>query len=315
MCRVPWHLSVYRRFSAGGLPACVREGSMSVIDLRAHRQSLGSKAWAFDQPAGYPQRASYTSVPSTDFSPDDSIPLFLSDFRGQPDPREFEPSASSHAPTQRTSILMRIVAGALVVSAFAILVAVGTLNSNVKRDPIDNASAPIGDATKEQSAIQAASTQPAIRQIPPRDPALVSDATLTSDNASSPPEQTPSRDAIVSAHDTASQGQAPAAPKANQAAAPSKTLDEETLAALMTRAGRLLAVGDIAAARLLLERAANAQNVTAAFLLAQTYDPAVLGVSDARSTAPDPVIARNWYRTAASLGSADAQRRLTQLQN
>jgi hypothetical protein len=43
----------------------------------------------------------------------------------------------------------------------------------------------------------------------------------------------------------------------------------------MTRAKSLLALGDIAAVRLLLERAANAQDATAAFLLAQTYDPAV----------------------------------------
>ena len=83
----------------------------------------------------------------------------------------------------------------------------------------------------------------------------------------------------------------------------------------MTRAKSLLALGDIAPARLLLERAANAQDATAAFLLAQTYDPAVLGVRDTRSIAPEPVLALDWYRKAASLGSADAQRRLTQLQN
>ena len=83
----------------------------------------------------------------------------------------------------------------------------------------------------------------------------------------------------------------------------------------MTRAKRLLALGDIAAARLLLERAANAQDASAALLLARTYDPAVLGVRDTRSVAADVLMARNWYRKAASFGSADAQRRLTQLQN
>jgi len=81
----------------------------------------------------------------------------------------------------------------------------------------------------------------------------------------------------------------------------------------MTRAKSLLALGDIAAARLLIERAANAQDATAAFLLAQTYDPAVLGVRDTRSTTPDPVTTRDWYRKAASFGSTDAQQRLTQL--
>jgi hypothetical protein len=61
---------------------------------------------------------------------------------------------------------------------------------------------------------------------------------------------------------------------------------------LMTRAKGLLARGDFAAARLLLERAANAPDATAAFLLAQTYDPAVLKVRDTRSITPDPVMAR-----------------------
>jgi hypothetical protein len=169
------------------------------------------------------------------------------------------------------------VAGGLVVSAFAILVAVGVFNSNVTRVLIDEARAPMGGATEDQSAMQAASTQPAVRQ----DPALVSDpATLASVNASSPRLETPSREAIVSAYHTALQSQAPAARTANEAAAPSKTLDAETLAALMTRARSLLALGDIAAARLLLERAANARDATAAFLLAQTYDPAVLRVRD-----------------------------------
>jgi hypothetical protein len=217
---------------------------------------------------------------------------------------------------ERTTYRRSLVAGGLVVSAFAILVAVGVFNSNVTRVLIDEARAPMGGATEDQSAMQAASTQPAVRQIPPKDPALVSDpATLASVNASSPRLETPSREAIVSAYHTALQSQAPAARTGNEAAAPSKTLDAETLAALMTRAKGLLALGDIAAARLLLERAANAQDATAAFLLAQTYDPAVLGVRDTRSITPDPVMARDWYRKAASFGSADAQQRLTQLQN
>ncbi|WP_312015122.1 hypothetical protein [Bradyrhizobium lablabi] len=107
----------------------------------------------------------------------------------------------------------------------------------------------------------------------------------------------------------------PTAPPGIEAAAPSRTLDTETLAALVTRAKRLLALGDIVSARLLLERAANAQDAAAAFLLALTYDPAVLGVRDVRSIAPDPETARDWYCRAAGLGSADARQRLMQLQN
>ena len=83
----------------------------------------------------------------------------------------------------------------------------------------------------------------------------------------------------------------------------------------MTRAKRLLALGDIGAARLLLERAASAQDASAAFLLARTYDPTVLGSRDTRTVTADARLARNWYRKAASFGSAEAQKRLTQLQN
>ena len=282
---------------------------MRAMERTTNRRSLGSNALAFDEPPRDPQHAPYTSGPSTDFSSDDSIPLFLSDLQGQPDPRDAPLAAS-----QRTSILKRVVAGGLVVSAFAILVAV--FNSDVTRVLIDKARATMGGATTDQSATQAALNPPAVRQILLEVLARVSDpVTPASVNPSAPRLGTPSREAIVSAYHTALQSQAPAARLGNEAAAPSKTLDAETLSALMTRAKSLLALGDIAAARLLLERAANAQDATAAFLLAQTYDPAVLGVRDTRSITPDPVMARDWYRKAVSFGSADAQQRLTQLQN
>jgi hypothetical protein len=295
----------------GGFPCCVREGSMSVKERTTYRRSLGSNALAFDEPQRDPQHAPYTSGPSADFSVDDSIPLFLSDLQDQPDPREFAPLAAS----QRTSVLTRVMAGGLVVSAFAIVVAV--FNSDVTRVLIDKARATtMGGATRDQSATQAALNPPAVRQILLEALARVSDpVTPASVNASAPRLGTPSREDIVSAYHTALQSQAPAARTGNEAAAPSKTLDAETLAALMTRAKSLLALGDIAAARLLLERAANAQDASAAFLLAQTYDPAVLGVRDTRSITADPSMARDWYRKAAGLGSADAQQRLTQLQN
>jgi hypothetical protein len=282
---------------------------MNAMERTTYRRALGSNASALDESRWDPQHAPFTSGPSTDSSSDDSIPLFLSDLQGQPDPRDAPLAAS-----QRTSILKRFVAGGLVVSAFTILVAV--FNSDVTRVLIDKARVSIGGATSDQSATQAALNPPAVRQILLEVLARVSDpVTPASVNASASRLGTPSREAIVSAYHTALESQAPAARTGNEAAAPSKTLDAETLAALMTRAKSLLALGDIAAARLLLERAANAQDASAAFLLAQTYDPAVLGVRDTRSITADPVMARDWYRKAASFGSADAQQRLTQLQN
>jgi TPR repeat protein len=92
-------------------------------------------------------------------------------------------------------------------------------------------------------------------------------------------------------------------------------IDADELAALMNRARGLLATGDISPARLLLERAADAQEPSAAYLLAQTYDPDIMGMRDARTITPDPAAARTWYQKAAQLGSPEAQRRLAQMQN
>ena len=99
------------------------------------------------------------------------------------------------------------------------------------------------------------------------------------------------------------------------AAPPARKLDADELAMLLNRAKGLLAAGDIPPARLLLERAADAQEPSAALMLARTYDPEVLGTQDARNIIPDPATARAWYQKAAQLGSADAQRRLAQMQN
>jgi hypothetical protein len=98
-------------------------------------------------------------------------------------------------------------------------------------------------------------------------------------------------------------------------AAPARRIDPDELAALLKRAKSLLAIGDITSARLLLERAADAQEAEAALMLAGTYDPLVLGSQDLRSVTPDPAAARVWYEKASQLGSADAKRRLGQLQN
>jgi len=133
----------------------------------------------------------------------------------------------------------------------------------------------------------------------------------------------PTREAIANAYQTALQSQPeirqpPAAVVAPPMPAPSpaaRRLDPDELATLLKRAQGLLDTGDLSAARLLLERAADAHEAKAAFILAQTYDPAVLGTADARSIAPNPEAARLWYQKAAQYGSQEAQQRLTQMQN
>ena len=112
----------------------------------------------------------------------------------------------------------------------------------------------------------------------------------------------------------ASQSRAPVA-GAPVAAPRARRLDPDELATLINRAKILVAAGDISPARLLLERAADAQEPTAALMLARTYDPDVLRTENVRNIIPDPAMARIWYQRAAQLGSADAQRRLSQWEN
>jgi TPR repeat protein len=166
---------------------------------------------------------------------------------------------------------------------------------------------------------------------PPQQVAAVAAVTAPAAIAATPaqaslPAQLPSRDEIALALKTAHQNQAPAEVQQPPAAAavavaapvsiapPARRMDSDELTALMTRAKAFLASGDIPPARLLLERAAEAQEASAALMLAQTYDPTVLGTQDIRNITPDPALARSWYQRAAQLGSADAQRRLSQLQ-
>jgi TPR repeat protein len=64
-----------------------------------------------------------------------------------------------------------------------------------------------------------------------------------------------------------------------------------------------------------LRRAAERDNPQAAFALGGTYDPTELkslGIPNFQSHA-DPTKAREWYRRAADLGSADVFSRLSEL--
>ncbi|MBR0819101.1 hypothetical protein [Bradyrhizobium liaoningense] len=281
------------------------------METTAHRPSKESKAFDSDRAtSSHPPTASFIRARATraDLSQDDPIPLFLSDPLGAPDPREYAPVEL------RSRIVPRVLAAVLAASTLAVLVTL--FQSDFRGLLVANAGSWVGIATDQAMASASASAVP---QTPLKDSARVTDPRLASaDTRDLPAPSTPSREAIATAYQTALQAQAPApAPVAAPPAPPppAKTLDADTLAGLMTRAKNLLKVGDIVAARLLLERAANAQDATAAFLLAQTHDPAVLGTSDARSIAGDATVARDWYQKAAALGSAEARQRLAQLRN
>lgn len=282
------------------------------METTAYRQSKESTAFDSNRAASHPQTASFIRARAArvDLSQDDPIPLFLSDPLGAPDPGEYTPVEL------RSRIFPRVLAAVLAASTLAVLAVL--FQSDLRGLLAANAGSWVGIAPDQAMA---SAITPAVPQTPRKDPARVSDTRLASADAQDlPVPSTPSREAIATAYQTALQSQAPA-PVATPPAPPppaktlAKTLDADTLAGLMTRAKSLLGVGDIVAARLLLERAANAQDAMAAFMLAQSYDPAVLGTSDARRIAADATAARDWYQKAAALGSAEARQRLGQLQN
>jgi hypothetical protein len=92
-----------------------------------------------------------------------------------------------------------------------------------------------------------------------------------------------------------------------------RQLNGEEIAVLLKRGKDLIATGDLAAARLVLQRAADANDVEATLALAATYDPYVLRELKVYSFAADGGMARTWYEKARQLGSSAALRRLEML--
>jgi hypothetical protein len=285
--------------------------------------------------------------------PDDSVPLFLSDHDEEPPRRpsfgrvRSEDADSPRIPREPVSprIIKASILAAAVVAIIVAIFAVGNplaLFANAKASLAGTAAGlsgapnqvaavpiiqrvspePVRAAPEPVVAIRSASADPTAQEIQPNLGARAVSPTARSG---------PTRDEIASAFKTARQGQpeaavppvatAPVVAAAPAAAVPAaappaaRRIDAEELATLLKRAKSLIAIGDFAPARLLLKRAADAQEASAALLLAQTYDPAVLGKQDMRSIAPDPALAREWYQKAARYGSVDAQQRLSQMQN
>jgi hypothetical protein len=86
--------------------------------------------------------------------------------------------------------------------------------------------------------------------------------------------------------------------------------DQKEISVLLNRGKNLIASGDLAAARIVLRRAVNANNAEAALALAATYDPFVLRELKVYGFTGDSGMARTWYEKAAELGSSVAPRRL-----
>jgi TPR repeat protein len=76
--------------------------------------------------------------------------------------------------------------------------------------------------------------------------------------------------------------------------------------ALLARGDALIAIGDIATARLVYQRAAALGSGLAATATGKTYDPRFLRQIGALGVVANPEAAAVWYRKAVVLGDGDA---------
>jgi hypothetical protein len=97
------------------------------------------------------------------------------------------------------------------------------------------------------------------------------------------------------------------------AAEPMTSQDRERALRLVKKGDEQLAEGNVAAARLFYERAADAGLAQGAMALAGTFDPEELARLGVRGIPPDPKEARRWYERAQQLGASDAQEHLRRI--
>jgi len=325
-------------------------GSITMADQTPRYRSYDTDVDIHDKALIDRRVAPYKFGPSarTDSHPEEPVPLFLSDYDGEPDPSEYMVPLRKD---RRLSVSSRILAGVLAAAAVAILFAM--FSSDATRDIIVNAKASIAASLPTPYA----AAQPDPAQLTARDTQLRNpkdSARLSAPGSQTPGVRSvttvavaPTREEITTAYQSALQGRAPAAtpPAATPPAAPAPVaaappaaapvaapppapvpelmipgdaihhLDPNEIAASLRRGDDLIASGDLAAARLVLRRAANAGDAQAAMTLAGTYDPVILEKLGVHGFVPDVAMARVWYEKAKKFGSAEAPQRLELLAN
>jgi hypothetical protein len=128
-----------------------------------------------------------------------------------------------------------------------------------------------------------------------------------------PAPEAPAREAPIPAQAVKTVAVSPVGAEPEPAPVPTlRALDREEIAMLVKRSEDLIAQGDIAAARLMLTRAAEAGDARAALALGSTYESGVLRELGVLGVAADARQAREWYAKAAEFGSGEAKRRLEQ---
>lgn len=210
-----------------------------------------------------------------------------------------------------------LVAGLL--GAVGVAAAIALVIANVVQIPTINASPQSDDEAGRNQSFSAAvlgrlpqidaaqaSVQPTEAPSAPSEPTLASTQANAAPVATPPAAAPPSFPKVGPAQlDAMTQPTAPVpAPRAQV------SLTRDEIAALLKRGEDLIAAGDIASARLMLTHLAEAGDAQASFILAGTFDAAVLAKLRVVGAQPDPEKARTWYARAAELGSLEAKQRL-----
>jgi TPR repeat protein len=287
---------------------------------RSTRLFLGRKqvAEAIEEDAGSADFMAYGSEPAPEpasrSAAEYAMPMFLSEDAGQAKRRGFAINWDWNwkDPAFRSRMIK---AGIFVAAAAVIAFGIAYLEDSF--DLLANVRASLFGTSTDQSTVAETSTPDAVAATlqstyNPQSP--FTQSTVGVRTGYSTARATATRDDISAALRTGRTGQGDMTQPLGPAPT-ARSLNADEIAPLVRRAKGLIAFGDIASARLLLERAASGQDADAALLLAQTYDPAVLGKPDVRTITPDPAIARSWYQRAAALGSLNAKQRLAQMQN
>jgi TPR repeat protein len=252
----------------------------------------------------------------TDSNAENSVPLFLSDYDGEPE------YLTPLRKKRRASISSRILMGVTAAAAVAVLSAL--FSSDATRDIIVNAKASIAAASiAAVFPAPSAAAQPDPAQLTARDiqskgparPSAPEDQTLGVRSVTTA-AVAPTPEEIKTAYQSAMQGDAPRAAAVAELTIPGDAihhLDPNEIASLLRRGDDLIASGDLAAARLVLRRAADAGDAHAAMTLGGTYDPVILQKLGVHGLVADAAMARSWYEKAKKFGAPEAPQRLEML--
>jgi hypothetical protein len=292
---------------------CYVAGILAMVG-QAHQYRTGAQnVDGFDENIPDHPEASYNLRRSAETElPENSVPLFLSDPSGEPDPGEY---IAPLLRERKASISARILTGVCAAAAAAILVAM--FSSDAARDIIVDVRTSMAAVIPAPSVAAQSNPSELAAFSRPADSARpsASENQPQSLNLATPAAE-PGREEIKMAKAAAPQGRVPtndSVAEPTMSADAIHHLEPDVIAALLRRADALIASGDVAAARLVLRRAANAGDAAAAMMLAGTYDPANLAKLGVHGIVPDVAMAQSWYEKAKQFGSAEAPQRLEML--